>query len=215
MTQGSNPGLHIAGRFFPLRATREVPHKWISKFFTLRHQPNTDSLAISPLLATITHENYSSLLWTKKLLVQNTTNSLSHHSFPLSFPGILGLKRRQLSPPPHASLVIGHWSRQLGLRLLIGYEWEPWGGSTTCVEAWPLRPEALPRPPRYGSRAPAPRAFAFTLAESRFRPQPWPWPGWPSSPPAPASERRSNGELVLPDRPGRPAVTFRPLARLP
>ena len=150
-----------------------------------------------------------------KLLVQETTNSLSHHSFPLSFPGILVLKRMQLSPPPHPSLVIGRWSRQLGFEAVDWIRVATGGLLTACVEAWPSRPEALPRPPRYGSRAPAPRAFAFTLAESRFRPQTWPWPGWPSSPPAPASERRSNGELVLPDRPGRPAVTFRPPARRP
>ena len=71
-----------------------------------------------------------------KLLVQETTNSLSHHSFPLSFPGILVLKRMQLSPPPHASLVIGHWPRQLGFEAVDWIRVATVGLLTACVEAW-------------------------------------------------------------------------------
>ena len=52
-------------------------------------------------------------------------------------PGILGLKRRQLSPPPHASLVIGRWSRQLGFEAVDWIRVGTVGVLTACVEAWP------------------------------------------------------------------------------
>ena len=47
------------------------------------------------------------------------------------------LKRMQLSPPPHVSLVIGRWSRQLGFEAVDWIRVGTVGVLTACVEAWP------------------------------------------------------------------------------